>query len=278
MKIKPQLANNYDESKQYGVGHWYATPKLDGIRALFYGGALYSRQGKKFYGLEHIEQELAQVSKKHNLKLIDGELYIRHADFNTIQSVVMTQDNIADKKQVKIKVFALGADYIEDTGQMYRLIEELFANTLYIAPIEYMEVENNPEKIKWVMQEFVNLGFEGVMLRHPETHYKPNRNNSLLKVKPIKECDLRIVDLMEGTGKYKNMLGAIVVEGIVDGKNIKCNVGTGFDDIDRKRMWHLKDKLIGKTVEVAFQDISKAACSDIYSLRFPAYRRLRLDK
>ena len=52
-----QLANTYSPSTNYGVSHWYSSPKLDGVRCLYIPGkGLISRSGKsKYVGLEHIE-------------------------------------------------------------------------------------------------------------------------------------------------------------------------------------------------------------------------------
>ena len=53
-----------------------------------------------------------------------------------------------------------------------------------------------------------------------------------LKAKPSIEVSLEVKDVQEGTGRNEGKLGALVCEGIYDGRSI-ANVGSGFTDSDR---------------------------------------------
>ena len=68
----------------------------------------------------------------------------------------------------------------------------------------------------------------------------------MLKVKKFYTYDLPIVDLEEGQGKLKNMLGAFLVKF----KNNIVKVGTGISEKQRKEFWSNKEDLIGKIIEV----------------------------
>jgi ATP-dependent DNA ligase len=72
-----------------------------------------------------------------------------------------------------------------------------------------------------------------------------------------------------GTGKNANRLGNFIVD--VDG--VKVNVGEGITDKQRDEFWQNKNKLIGKIIEVKFQEKTPDG-----SLRFPRFVRHRMDK
>ena len=82
--------------------------------------------------------------------------------------------------------------------------------------------------------------------------------------------DLKIIDYIEGTGKYVNMLGALVV----DFKGNSVGIGTGFSDEDRKYIWDNRDKLLGRIVELRYFEVTKDK-NGIESLRFPSYVCIR---
>ena len=61
--MKIQLANVWSEDKRYRGGGWFASPKMDGVRALYdaAAGMLFSRTGKPIAGFDHIAEELRAV-------------------------------------------------------------------------------------------------------------------------------------------------------------------------------------------------------------------------
>ena len=82
--------------------------------------------------------------------------------------------------------------------------------------------------------------------------------------------------LEEGTGRNAGKLGALVCEGVDDGKNIVTNVGTGLSDLDREEIWASKDAVIGQVIEVRADAVTQNQDSeDEYSLRFPRFLRFR---
>jgi DNA ligase-1 len=95
-------------------------------------------------------------------------------------------------------------------------------------------------------------------------------------VKPFIEVSLTVKNVEEGTGRNAGKLGALIVEGVDDGKLIKTNVGSGLTDTDRETFWKAKDKLIGQIVEVRADAITQNQDSkDEWSLRFPRFLRFR---
>lgn len=136
--------------------------------------------------------------------------------------------------------------------------------------------ENNPGLDK-LLDEIVDKGGEGVMLRlhdapYHHSRHSGDRKNYLLKYKKVKTADLRIVGWNEGKGKYEGMIGSFICED--DDGVVRVSVAGMTDDI---RMSD-PDKWIGKIIEVAYFEISKSKVNDHYSLQFPRIKGIRHDK
>ena len=93
-------------------------------------------------------------------------------------------------------------------------------------------------------------------------------------MKPFIEVSLTVVAVEEGTGKNVGKLGALVCEGVDDGKSIRVNVGSGFTDTDRDTFWNDSEALIGQLVEVRADAITQNQDGS-YSLRFPRFLHFR---
>jgi DNA ligase-1 len=90
------------------------------------------------------------------------------------------------------------------------------------------------------------------------------------------EVSLTVTGVEEGTGRNVGKLGALVCEGVDDGKRIVVNVGSGFSDSQRNEYWVDKDTMIGQVVEVRADAATQSQDSDqVWSLRFPRFLRFR---
>lgn len=281
-KFKVQLANPLEEKriKSYPC-KYYVTPKLDGVRCMWVGGKLYSRQGKVFKGLEHIEEECRSIQDKYGVGMLDGELYIPNKPFEYIQSVVSKED--VDKSELEYWVFALPS--YQDTDLMNKDMFVMSERREYVqflyacdwnGVLSYMTF-NSYQDILEVTDSFIEGGWEGCMLRSPTQAYDWKRSDALIKCKKFLDTTLKIVGMEEGTKKNKGKLGAFICEGEMnDGTFVSTKVGSGFSDIQREEFWN-DESLIGRMVDVKYQSISKSKTSDIYSLRFPVFVKWRND-
>jgi DNA ligase-1 len=117
---------------------------------------------------------------------------------------------------------------------------------------------------------YLKHGFEGAMVKDLDSPYQFKRSIAMLKVKKMETVDGKVVGFEEGKGKCKGVLGALQVE--VDG--VVTSVGGGYSDAQRSDLWKHREDLIGRIVEVQYQNFTK---SD-HKLRFPVYVRHRPDK
>ena len=114
-------------------------------------------------------------------------------------------------------------------------------------------------------------GYEGIMIKDPQMFHECKRS-PWLKLKSFIEVSLEVQATEEGTGRNVGKLGALICEGVDDGKKIKTNVGSGLTDDNRDKFWQSKDKLIGQIVEVRADAVTKNQDSENeYSLSFQRF-------
>jgi ATP-dependent DNA ligase len=129
------------------------------------------------------------------------------------------------------------------------------------------------EEAQAKFKEYYDQGEEGIILKDMHAPWENKRSKSLIKFKGELECDLKIVDVEDGTGKYEGMLGALVCES-EDGI-IKVKVGSGFNDEDRKKI--KKQDVVGKVVAVKYNSRIRSK-HEGESLFLPIFVEIREDK
>ena len=128
------------------------------------------------------------------------------------------------------------------------------------------------EEAQAIFQDYLNKGFEGIILKDGNGIWEDKRAKHQIKFKGELECDLRIVAVEPGTGKYEGMLGAIVCES-ADGV-VKVNVGSGFTDEHRK---NYGQELVDKIVAIKYNSRIKNKLGE-ESLFLPVFVEIRDDK
>jgi DNA ligase-1 len=137
-----------------------------------------------------------------------------------------------------------------------------------------LDTPEGQERFVALNKQAVDGGYEGVMIKDTDAPYECKRTHAWLKAKPFIEVTLEVVDVEEGTGRNEGRLGAIVCNGVDDGKTISVNVGSGFTDVHRDDYWNNRDALIGNLVEVRADAITQNQ-DGTYSLRFPRFKTFR---
>ena len=295
------LAHDSANHEKKMTGKKQIEVKLDGVRVLLVirdtegkNIEMFSRNGKQFHNFDHIIEEVRTVLKTHPVPyplVLDGE--IMSASFQDLMKQVQRKENVAAGDAVlhlfdtvPLGCFLNGS---WDKPQHFRSeitkhwVAEHKAVLQHVTALEWETVDlDTPEG----EQRFVELnkaavdgGYEGLLIKDPDAPYECKRSHSWLKAKPVITVDLKVVDLQEGTGKNIGILGALICEGTDSGKHIKVNVGSGLTDSQRKDFWNNKKEVVGSTVEIMADAITKSQDSDdVYSLRFPRFHRFRDDK
>jgi DNA ligase-1 len=120
----------------------------------------------------------------------------------------------------------------------------------------------------------VEQGYEGIMIKDLEAPYECRRSSFWMKWKPTITVDLNIIGVEEGTGRNQDRLGALICEGVDNGRDIRVNVGSGLRDCDRDEFWKHRSDLLARVVEVEADAVTQNQ-DGTYSLRFPRFVRFR---
>lgn len=129
----------------------------------------------------------------------------------------------------------------------------------------------NDREVESLFNDRLEKGFEGIILRYENDNYVWKRSEALIKKKAINDCKLRCVGVTAGTGKYEGLIGALICEGKVQGKDIKVKLGSGLTDHDR---YEPPEAYTGQIIDVEYNDIIKPANKDQYSLFLPRFKRV----
>lgn len=261
--FRVMLATDYDPEKlRFPV---LASPKLDGIRAYVKDGVVLSRQNKPIPN-NHV-QSLFSKYEHYDGELIVGSPTDQMCYRNTM-SGVMSEDGEPD---VTFYVF----DHLGNTMAPYYLRNpaERKVRDPRVVPLEQEHVSDH-SVLKHIEARYLELGYEGVILRCPNAPYKQGRSTVregyLLKVKTFLDDEAIVVGFEERmhnaneatvseTGHTKRSshkankvgrgdLGALVVEW----KGMQFSIGTGFTDAERANLWAKRDKLNGLLVKFKY--------------------------
>jgi len=139
--------------------------------------------------------------------------------------------------------------------------------------VSQKEVESFYEAKKEFLK-VVDRGGEGIILKNRDHLWQNKRSRDLIKMKVENTADLKIVDVIEGEGKYEGMLGSFLFES-EDGK-LQVNVGSGFSDEQREKFF--TNKMIGKIGEVKYNEVIEKENEYVKSLYLPIFSQIREDK
>lgn len=131
---------------------------------------------------------------------------------------------------------------------------------------------SNMDEVMAMFGAAVEKDMEGLMIKMPQSDWERKRTKNWLKLKETKSADLEIVSLSRGEEdtRLAGTLGAI----IVDNNGVEVNVGTGFSDALRDKIWNGDhDDTIGRVAEIKYH-----ADTPDGSLAQPRFIRFRDDK
>ena len=161
--------------------------------------------------------------------------------------------------------------YSERYEMLYNIFCEYALSRFML--VETVDVANLDEA-RAHYREMIADGQEGTIVKDKSVGWSNTRSKLTVKFKEIKDIDLRVTAWNEGTGKNKGLLGALTAE-TEDGK-IRVNIGTGFSDEQRKLF--TEDYVVGKIVEIEYNQRITSEGRDHDSLFLPRFIELREDK
>ena len=129
-----------------------------------------------------------------------------------------------------------------------------------LSQIECRGIDHLQQQLEDILQQ----GGEGLMLRQPGSLYESGRSSTLLKVKRFHDTEARVIDHLAGAGRHKGRLGAVLVE---LSRGIQFSVGSGFTDAQRNN-----PPAFGSMITFRYQELSYRGVP-----RFPTFVRVRSD-
>jgi len=282
------------------LGMYYITEKLDGNRceARYDWNdnqwKFWSRSGKPL----KVEFDMGGFNKNF---IYDGEILSKdqlenpgQGNFNALSGALNSK--YGNKDQLVYMIFD-----INNPAWTYRqrrgFLEQQQANRLLMCTSSQLSrvkvlkllasatLEDLEDAVTYWLNKIVSKGGEGIMINCGWRFYERKRTDSLLKVKPVYSMDMRVTEIIEGTGKNEGVVGSLYCEAYdqATGKKYRCNVGTGISDEQRVYWANDPSKIIGKIVEVEYfsssqDEYSRSLGTKVFALRFPRLKRVREDK
>lgn len=263
LNFKPMLAGKAPEDLSELKLPVLVSPKLDGIRCIILDGKPMSRKLKPIPNL-YVQKILDGLPNG-----LDGELMLSlPGNFNEVQSAVMSVEG-----EPKFHYCVFDQDTVVSSGVAaeYAGRLALAAKTVQIIGQLNPRVEIVPhykcdtlEELLAHEQEFLSMGFEGLMIRSMTGPYKYGRSTEreghLLKLKRFADAEAEVIgveELMHNDNEaVVNELGLTKRSSCKEGKRpantlgalvcrrpdgVEFNIGAGFTEAERARIWNTPD-------------------------------------
>lgn len=230
-----------------------------------------SREGTYWNSLSNLEDYLLTVIPNKFLnKMIDedweldGELYLPGYKVNEINHFVKDPKC----KENKFIQYWCYDGIIDDTPQYRRLdiLGQVFENKTYeftslnnhlnnkerFIYINNYTIENEDDAVKY-RNLFIDLGFEGLILRDPDKEYQiGKRNSSMIKFKDVMEGSFKIINIYpEGISRN---IPLFLCKNDINNETFEVHINGTLKD--QEKYLYSKDKFIGKTLYITFGERS----------------------
>lgn len=243
------LLKTYQDDKD--VTGWLMSEKLDGVRAYWNGRQLISRGGHVFNAPSWFIEGFPSFE-------LDGELWTKRNDFENIVSIVRQQQPDERWSQIRYRVFE-APNQPGDLLARLAVFHAVAVKPSHVEILPQVKVESQTH-LNAFLQEIVDQGGEGVVVRDPAVHYQTGRLSSALKFKLFQDAECKVTGYRPGRGKYKNLVGALECQ-LEDQTQIR--VGSGLSDLQRKQ-----PPAIGSTISFKYYGLTGKGLP-----RFPVFLR-----
>ncbi len=307
--VAPMLAKSIklDELGKKNWNNYIIEPKHDGMRAIAVKDStgvsvrFYGRSGIEYTAhVPHLVKVLGQYLPSGTI--IDGELAfiqkyaynedIPVVDFNKTMRIMGGLAPRAVEMQVEHKLQFIIWDIISYAGDSLinrywsarRKYLESLTNIEGIVINPYWSVNNYIEGIEGAYYDLLAADVEGVVIKNTSSLYIPGarRANTWYKLKKELTFDVVVMGFVEGTGKYKGMVGALQF-GAYDGNTLNY-VGKCSGMTDAERLNWTKILSDSQYYGSDNRQVIEIKCNDLIGSgnyktpRHPQYVQIRKDK
>ena len=129
-------------------------------------------------------------------------------------------------------------------AHLARMLGALRAPQIVLVPARVIEIQ----KVDTALHHALRLGYEGLMIRQPSSHYAHGKRSwNLLKYKKMHDEEFRIVGSVEGTGKWKHSLAAFQCK---TRRGAVFHATPSAPDAWKRKMWRSRSLLKMVTVHI----------------------------
>lgn len=283
----PMLAKAYDNNNNklfkktdYYYGQW----KINGLRCfisakenqsdLFKPISLdfQSREGTHWKTLTYLEDYLLEILPKdllyemiNNDFILDGELYLPGHTVNEINHFVKDANckenkylqywcyDIAIQETIQRSRFVVRDSMIGNFIKEFNLTEDHLENKDRFVVLPTYHITNDEDAIS-SRDRFIDLGFEGLIMRNPDKEYQyGTRNLSMIKFKKSTDGKFIIKDIYPESAKRPDVPIFLLCNDINDAE---FEVHLGGNMYYQRQVLFDKDKYIGKLMYVEYGERS----------------------
>lgn len=219
---KHMLAKQHDKvatSVFDKLKYWYASRKIDGVRASFYlkdeevisasrGGGHYN------FSTEHLRNhpKMRELFEKYPDLVLDGELYKHGKSLQQISGAARSESGKARSGWLEYYIYDVMDNNLsfEDRLEVLHDVAEALNTPVFNPEHEFEEEELKVQMVPHVKvigwtgieklhNKYVEEGFEGVVIRDPSKPYSfGGRGNSMIKVKMYRESTFKVIGIEDG--------------------------------------------------------------------------------
>lgn len=270
-KVRPMLAASVKvEEIMYPA---FVSPKLDGIRGIIHEANALTRT------LKPIPNHYARHTfSSGELTGLDGEFILGSPtapdSYRKTNSALMTHEGMPKPKYYVFDDMTIPTDsFVDRLDRLKKRVKYLDHPDIVL--LEQVLVKNVIELVNYE-EMIIEMGYEGVVVRHPKGLYKYGRSTVsqgwMVKLKRFVDSEAEIVgcvELMENKNKAVvnklgytershhmenkvpgGRLGAFKVRDIESGWEFE--IGTGFNEADRIEYWKNRESMVGKIVKYKY--------------------------
>lgn len=263
--FKPMLATDAELDKlRFPI---LCSPKLDGVRAVVRDGVVYSRSNKPIPN-KWVQDKLCHLTH------FDGELIVGEPTSKSCYRDTVSHVMAHDKEDFDLRFYVFDHIYepmLEYTGRLLAL-QHCYKNP--VTHVLNQIVVRDLDELLACEEHHLDLGYEGLILRSPDAPYKMGRSTVkegyLLKLKRFMDAEAVVIGFEErmhnGNEATTNELGRTKRSSHQAGKSgrgdlgalvcerdgVQFNIGTGFTDDERARVWADRDQYFGRLAKFKF--------------------------
>lgn len=280
--LLPMLAKTYNGNVWKKVSCMYGQYKINGLRCIITAYTqndmfkpirlrFQSREGIIWNTLENLSDYLLSIIPANIIRdmidgyvALDGEIYLPGYTINQINHFVKDA-NCVENKLLQFWCYDIMMEGNQAHRNMYRYhikkptsfnnIKEHYNNKERLIILHNKYITNDNEAID-ARNHFINLGFEGLILRNAETDYQYGRRraNYMEKFKDAAEGDFIILDIYK---EKKRDLPILLCKNDINNEKFETRLSTSH--IVQQEVLFDYQSYIGRTVHIEYGERSGVA-------------------